>query len=110
MSVGSILLRLTVTVLLVIACEANYGACRQPQRSGIFSLETLSNRDQITNVFHDVTAKLKQWNATTTIQGQQYKVVNFTAALYYNDYEQIETIKGTLLLIARQLQCECYVR
>jgi len=51
-------------------------------------LDSLSNRDQITNVFHSITSQLRKFNATTVISGQQYQLLNFTASLYYNDYEQ----------------------
>lgn len=81
--------------LLMVGIQANRGLCRVPQRTGIFSLDALSNRDQITNVFHDITSQLKKLNASTTISGQQYQIQNLTASLYYNDGEQNETIEGT---------------
>lgn len=96
---------------LLVVVSGSLHQCRQPQRSGIFSLDTLANRDHITNLFHNITSQLKKFNATTTIQGQQYQIFNFTASLYYNDYAQVETIEGTRFqLRARQLPRPSSVR
>lgn len=83
-----------VLLLLCAVVGCTPTGCRQPQRTGIFSLEALSNRDQITNLFHNISSQLKRFSANTTIQGLQYQVANLTAAFYYNDYAQAESIVG----------------